>query len=144
MVAHTLKNYKKYKTKLLAYAKVVNLKVEFKEESSDGVYIPSRSKIRVDDLLEESEEIATLLHELGHALDDKLDIEAFPKSLERAYKQVYTGKPSKPQLNMVVECEKTAWNLGRVIAKKLRIKLGKWYDHHEAYALKSYINMETR
>lgn len=144
MIIQCLKNYKIYREKILAYAKVVNITVEFKEENSDGVYIPSKSKVRIDDALEEAEEISTLLHELGHALDDKLDSTNFSKSIERAYYQVYKGKPSKIQLDKVIECEKKAWDLGRVIAKKLRINLGKWYNYQESQALKDYRETETK
>ncbi len=138
-----LKNYEKYRSKLLMYANAINITVEYTTNiDSDGVYIPLRKLIKMDSDLGESEEIAALLHELGHVDDDSLvavlaGAKKF-KALNKAYTKIYKNKHSEKQNRMVLRCEKRAWKYGRALAKKLHIKLGKWYDSYMRECLKGY------
>ena len=143
-MSRSLKHYKAYKQKLLDYASVINVTVEFKSEAGDGIYMPSKRKIRIDDDLDESTEIATFLHELGHAVDDLMSNGLHGSYVSTAYNCVYNGKPTAIQLGKVVKCEEIAWSKGRGIAKKLGIRLGKWYTEEEKAGLKDYKSTETK
>jgi hypothetical protein len=143
-MGRSLKNHDAYLDKLKAYAQACEITVEWKNEDGDGAYIPSLRKIKIDPDLPDSTEIATLLHELGHSLDDTLYSKSVMRVLDRAYKAVYHKKPTQQQLQSVLDCEKRAWTFGRSIAKKLRIPLGKWYAAEEAEALKIYGDTETQ
>lgn len=144
MLGRPLKNYDFYKKKIIAYAKVISVKLEFAEYQDEGIYFPAKRKIKVDDELEQSTEIAVLLHELGHEMDDFDNSLVTSTGLSNAYRNVYSNIPTKLQLNKVLKCEKTAWNNGRLIAKRIGIRLGKWYDNEEKSALKDYRSNETR
>lgn len=133
-----LKNYKKYLEKLEIYSKAVNLKLKYGTVDGGGVYLASRSVIKIDDDLEEDETIATILHELGHALDDQLVTNPTAHFLYYAYKAVYANEHTKKQLKKVVECEIRAWNYGRVIARLLKIPLGTWYDLQQKECVAHY------
>jgi hypothetical protein len=133
-----LPNFEAYLAKLLAYAKACEIKVIYRDEPCDGVYQPSRRTIIIDKDLPESTEIATLLHELGHAEDDAFLDEFTLARLEKLYRKVYRVKLSKRDLAQVLECERRAWQFGRAIAKKLRIPLGKWFEAEEDEALTAY------
>lgn len=138
MSGRDLKNYEKYLDKLLKYALGVELKVVFKEEFNEGMYLPSKRMIRVDTDLEQSTEISVLLHELGHAMDDALTEISLQSDVGKAYKAFYKAKPTKKQVTIVVQCEENAWSYGRVIAKNLRIPLGRWYDEEATAAIEEY------
>lgn len=135
-----LKRYDDYLDKLKLYAEACEITIEYKSVDGDGVYVPSRRKIVLDPDLPESTEIATLLHEIGHSMDDTLINKRTEKVMDRAYKAFYDQSASKKQVEKVVECEKRAWIYGRSIAKKLRIPLGKWYDYEEKSALEGYVS----
>lgn len=130
-----LPKYEDYKKRLENYAKAHSVKLEYGDED---IFIPSRNKIRLDANSEESTEIAALLHELGHFLDfltvNPQDTHRSHKAYEAYYKSKHTAKDGK----LVLASEKKAWDLGREIAKRLKIRLGKWYDREEKAALKAY------
>lgn len=132
-----LKKYDEYLDKIKTYAAAIEIKIERKEEPSDGVYLPTRRVIRVDPDLDESEEISVLLHELGHMLDDVIFM-TDNDEINDAYSKVYVQKLTKKQLEIVLGCEQRAWDNGRGLAKKLRIRLGKWYDIEEKSAMEDY------
>lgn len=133
-----LKNYEEYRNKILFYAKAMGIKMEFKDVDCGGQYMPSRRRIQIDKDLTQVEEIGVMLHELGHALDDHLIAIPGFTSIDRAYRAVYNKKYSPNQLRIVVECEKRAWKYGKVIAKMLNIRLGKWYDKCTRAAVADY------
>lgn len=138
-----LKKYEQYRSRLLMYAKALNIKIEYTTNiDSDGVYIPLRKLIKIDSDIGESEEIAALLHELGHVDDDSLTATVQGskkfKALNKAYTKVYKNKHSKKQSAMVLRCERRAWKYGRALAKKLRIKLGRWYDLYMQQCIQDY------
>lgn len=138
MNARRLKNFDKYLQKLELYARAINIKIEYKEEAGDGIYIPTLRKIRIDPDLEDSTTIATFLHELGHHQDDLTENNMHKSSLHRAYENVYAEKPTVHQVKLVLECETKAWKQAELIASKLKIKLGKWFYSEKTSALKGY------
>lgn len=138
MCKQVLKNYLEYLKKLERYAKAVNLKIEYKPEIGDGAYIPSRLVIRIDPDLSEADEIATFLHELGHALDDNLVNKEYLHKVNTAYVAMGKERLTAKQRKVILDCEKRAWKYGSVIAKKLKIRLGKWYARIRARALREY------
>lgn len=136
-----LKYYQKYLDRLLAYAKATGIKVKYKDTGDDGVYIPNRHLIRISPNLSDSHEISALLHELGHSLDDALVGVAGAKrfkALNKAYIRIYRNKHTPRQLRIVLRCERRAWKYGRVIAKKLHIRLGAWYDAYMQQCIEDY------
>lgn len=136
-----LKNYTVYLKRLLALAKVLGIKVEFTSTSSEGIWMPAISKIKIDNELEESATIAALLHELGHSMDDSFRITYNEDSaLYKAYDAFYNNRATKKHMRLVRKCEIMAWKNGRELAKRLKIPLGKWYDKDEKYCLNTYRN----
>lgn len=133
-----LKNFDAYYARLMAYCAASNIKIEYAPEDGDGVYIPTRRKIRLDTDLEGAALIATLLHECGHAMDDSLHSKRLEKMYDRAYPAFYAGKATKRQKRVIVACEFRAWEYGRGVARALKIPLGAWFDRHRAAALRSY------
>lgn len=144
MVAENLKNYKKHLSKLIALANAFGVTVEFKPEIDDGIYIPSKRKIRIDDDMTQTETIATLLHEIGHLLDDVANIDVNHRQMSKAYRAVYHGRPTKLQKIVVVNCEYRAWVIGQTLALALKIKVGTWYNVHMESALNSYLDVKCR
>lgn len=133
-----LKNHDRYLQRLEQYAEASGLAIKYADEPCEGAFIPSRNYIRIDPSLADAAEIATILHELGHSIDDTLVNPETCQKLEAAYRQVYGKKCTKRQSALVIECEERAWKFGRALAKKLRIPLGKWYDKQEKEALEAY------
>jgi hypothetical protein len=137
-VGRKLKKYDEYLEKLLTYAQACEIEVIYTEVEGDGQYVPTQRKITIDESLEDSTEIATLMHELGHSTDDALKDPKKLKKIDKAYKAFYSGESTEKQKKLVLECEEKAWFYGRGIARKLRIPLGKWYDLEQTEALKDY------
>ena len=133
------KNYIKYRKVLTSYAKAIKIRIVYAPDAGDGSYIPARRKIRIDPDLTESSQIATILHELGHVLDDAVVPPGNVRNkIQAAYGRIYTKNFTKQQRQVVLRCEKRAWNYGRAIASILNIKLGQWYDKEEKEALDAY------
>ena len=138
MIRQDLKNAETYRNKLAAYAKSVGIKIKRKSMDVEGVYVPYTGVIWVDQDLEDVEEIATLLHELGHAWDDALTSMSSSARLQNAYDKIYTPHYTKHQVFLVLECEKRAWKYAKVIAKMLKIPLGKWFTKLHKEYINSY------
>lgn len=138
MKGRALKRYSDFIDKITAYAEAVGIKIEYSQRDAEGSYTPSRRVVNVNPDLTDSEEIAVLLHEFGHFLDNTLlDLDG-DHPLEIAYRNTYKGTASLLESILVIECENRAWDYGRVIAKKLRIPLGKWYDEVREECLEGY------
>lgn len=144
MISENLKHYKKHLRKLVKFANALGIKVEFKHEVSDGVFIPWKRKIRIDDSMTETETVATLLHEIGHMLDDLTDLYSSPSKIAASYHAVYYSKPTRVQKAAVLACETRAWNIGRLVAKQLKIRLGAWYLHYANLSLQTYQETKCR
>lgn len=134
-----LKKYDEYFDSLETYLMASGMELVFSEEVTGlGEFVPSLRRIVIDENLEDSTEIAVLLHELGHQFDDALKDPKQMKKLDKAFPAFYKGKANKKQKKLVIECETRAWEYGKGIAKKLRIPLGKWYEQEKVEALKEY------
>lgn len=140
MPGRTLKNYEIYKAKLMVFAKLLRVRVVYIDRGVEGSWSVANRRINIDEGLDESTEIATLLHELGHCLHD-----AFTNSSPRtqnaintAYSDFYNEMHRKYQKDIVLKSEKMAWDNGRMIANVLSIRLGKWYDREEEVCLRDY------
>lgn len=138
MIHRKLKHYEEWLDRIEKYTKASGIKIE-RTSSEEGVYIPTRNKICISPDLSESYEIAVLLHELGHAFDIGIVDKKINNKVELAYGAVYSGGKCTPgQLKLVLACEERAWDTGKVIAKNLRIKLGKWYDDARDRNIRGY------
>lgn len=134
----TLKYYSEYIDRIIAYIEAHNMKLEYKVHDNEGTYIPAKRLIRIDPDMSDSQEIATLLHELGHTLDDSIVQGKMESRICLAYNAFYKNKASRSQKDLVIETETRAWRYGKVVAKNLRIRLGKWYDKEAEDALATY------
>lgn len=131
--------YEDYLRRLRAYARGIRVRLTFScEAASEGVWVPNKRAVRVDSDLTEAQTIAVILHELGHVLDDTLITGKQFRIVNRAYAKYYDLRCSKKQRQLVKYAEVRAWEYGRVIAKILGIRLGKWYDKESKACLKSY------
>lgn len=134
----SLKNYDAYASSIRLYCKTIRIKLEFSAVDGDGAYVPARRLIRVDPELSEANTIAVLLHELGHLLDDTiLNKEKF-REVEKAYTSLHKRKLRPGHKKTIIRTEVRAWEYGRVVAKILGIRLGKWYDSARAECIKAY------
>lgn len=133
-----LKNFEDYLEILMRYCKGSGIKVIYKEIDCEACYLHDTRTLTVCKDLAESTEIAVILHEVGHSLDEVLTGDTLRTFVNAAYPVFYKNKATKKQKKLVLDCEKRAWKLGRAIAKKLRIPLGKWYDNEEKDALDTY------
>lgn len=133
-----LKHYDDYLTRIELYARACGIKIKYDSKREECSYEPHRRILRMDPTLSQSAEIASLLHELGHALDDTLLTGRIERRLSLAYVALYAENNTRGQLNLVIECEERAWKYARAVAKKLRIKLGKWFDDYKDICIEDY------
>lgn len=144
MPGRVLKNHDVYLQKLEVYAKACEIKILYKEDRDLGGYSPTKRAVYLSPDMPESTEIAILLHELGHQLDDHLHAPTHNNALSMAYYASYERKPTRRQKARVLSCERRAWRCARAIAKRLRIPLGKWFEKERDEALAGYRKMETQ
>ena len=135
-----LKYYSEYVTSIENYASACGITIKYDNMDGEGSYEPHKRWLRISPDLSQSCEIAVLLHELGHCLDDTLVSKKMEPKLSKAYNAIYKDKYTKTQLALVVACERRAWKMGRAVAKKLRIRLGKWYDEIQRFCIEDYKN----
>lgn len=137
-----LRNMNKYMGAIRKFCKSVNIKlVKVPKFDGCGEYNPNRRVIKYDPRLSDSEVISTLLHELGHYLDDYRNPNKYAGThhyygrtrIERDY--VYLTANQK---QAIWDTETEAWKNGRAIANQLKIKLGKWFDKDETSSLNTY------
>lgn len=130
-----LKHYRIYIKRLHRFAAAIGVTIQYGDY--EDIWVPSRRKIKIDDAVSNGTVLASLLHELGHALDDMVCSQTTEKT-DNAYKAFYADKATKKQKSLVLQFEKRGWAYGREIASRLNIRLGKWFDDEEKTAIKSY------
>lgn len=130
-----LKNFDDYRDVLKRYAKAAGILVRYRKTGPEAVYQPAERIVTLSPNLPESTEIAVFLHELGHAMDEMPDAETW-----NAYQALYGRTASPSHRRIVLKYERRAWKFGRVLAKRLKIPLGKWFDEEEQESLASYQN----
>lgn len=133
-----LKNYKKYFIRLYNYSLANGIDLVRDEEPDGGSYSPARSKITVSDELTNSTEIAIILHELGHAIDQLVLKEKDMVRLDNAYRTYYSTNNSYRRANKVLQSEMRAWRYGEAIAKRLKIHTGSWFKKAKKDCLSVY------
>jgi len=136
----SLKHYERYISSITNFASALDIEIIYKPYDESAAWLPSTNKIIMDDNVSQTEEVASLLHELGHAVSDLFDTpDADIKAIEKAYGVIYTNSPvSAKNLSVVLATEQRAWNTGREIAKRLKIRLGKWYTNVELECMEAY------
>jgi hypothetical protein len=143
-----LKNYKPYLRQIKRYAKLCNVEIVFKKEV-DGVgeYVPNRRRVALEKGLDQSAIISTLLHELGHFIDDFRNPEnnlnnKFHNDGRTAIER--EREMTSQQKKKILKIEREAWKNGRALARQLNIPLGSWFYRDEKSSLNSYYAMRTR
>lgn len=144
----TIKNYTTYYNKLLAYAELCGVKVYFaelkdNEQGKDmGEYLYKNRSINLNKKMTEKETLAVLLHELGHFMDDKINPKS--RSTERAYEKLNNNKKLTPhQRELIIRCERVAWEYGEGLAKKFKIPLGSWFYNELQAGMSNYYSLKT-
>jgi hypothetical protein len=133
------KNYDKYRTRIETFASAIGFSIiRNPNEDSDGSYSPSLKRVSIDPDNTPVYEIAILLHEFGHVIDDMASPDSLRRKVMAAYTVIYDGAPTPAQKALVLACERRAWRCGAALASKLRIPLGKWYPHIQKEMLKGY------
>ena len=136
-----MKNYKVYKSKIKALAKLSKVKIIYRKpnkHSDDGYYFNRQIVIFKQDHLTPEYEIAILLHEMGHFFDSQ-NPKVNSNKLENAYGKYLKLLPvNQEEHHLILDCEKRAWVQGIVIAKLLNIPLGKWYIDVKIAGLRFY------
>lgn len=139
MSGRKLPKFKEYLERLMMYAKANGISVMYTaDENSEGEWLPLVRRIKIMPDMSNSAEIATFLHELGHSLDDTVTDPKMYRRVLKAYSTFYNGRPSLSQKALVINSEIRAWELGRRIAKALKIRLGSWYDTEQNISVKEY------
>lgn len=143
-----LKNYNIYMRKIRRFASMCNVDIEFKSNVDGfGEYSPHQRKVVVDRSLSRCERITTILHELGHFMDDSKNPDRWNNNhhyygydkIENSIKEM-----SMNQKVVVWECELEAWRNARSLAKMIQIPLGKWFDRDEISSLNSYRGIKIK
>ncbi len=125
--------------RLRILAKANNIKIQFADLDTPGMWMPSIRKIKIDREGSRHVKIASLLHELGHSIDDMLLFHFTSESkLFKAYAAVDAAKPTPKQLSMVLDCENRAWDAAVDMARFLKIPLGKWFFKFKRQCIATY------
>lgn len=141
-----LKNHSTYFNKILDYAKSVGIDIIFYTKLNNAYYQPYGKKIYIDPEIKGSDQIAILLHELGHFEDEVFTSDKKVELLYQraAYKCDEDIPLSKREFNCLIGCELNAWNHGAIIAKKLKIPTGKWYKKIQDKSIATYFETKTK
>ena len=143
-----LKNYRLYLKKLKSYSKLCGIKVEFRKEVDGiGAYVPSRRSIVIETSLSQSHTISTLLHELGHFVDDfRNPNNHFNNRFHNDGRTAIENERALTarQKKKVLQLEREAWKNGRALARQLNIPLGRWFFQDEKSSFNTYRSIRIR
>ena len=125
-----------YLKKLIKYAESIEVSVYFSAEGlapekSESYYYYKRKKPCRYILVEHSSteiKVYTLLHELGHAMDEALSTKKFFKRKKGQTKQKW-----------IFNAEVRAWRNAKALAYMLKIKLADSYEDHRRECLATYL-----
>lgn len=132
------KSHKAAWAKLTVFATSLGIEIVSEDEPGEAAWVPSRNVIKIDPDLEGAEALAALLHELGHALDQIVN--GFPsEAIERAYANTRISQTSIEDRELMLKHETDAWRIGRALAKRLKIRLGRWFDDYAHNCIKLYV-----
>lgn len=130
--------FDKYKKKCVEFAKALRYKVVYKANvEGEAEFSGPRRQITVDEDMTEPEIIASILHELGHAID-AIFTQNWTTEQNKAYDVFYDNLFTQRQKNLVVAAEIRAWDFAEELAVELGIPLGKWFFHERKVCLKGY------
>lgn len=139
-----MKNTNTYFNKLIDYCKAVGIDVYTKKDLNNAFYVSVR-RIYLDESFKDSLLIAVLLHEIGHFEDELLTSnkkleELYARAAEKCDKDI---SMNKKEFDCLIGCETRAWQMAEVLARKLKIPLGKWFYKHRDSALLTYFSAKT-
>lgn len=143
-----LRNYNLYMKKIKAFARLCNVRITFvKNLPESGEYRPLRREVIIDRNLDQAAKLSTLLHELGHFMDDLRN--PFNNFANRFHNDGRTAIDQERHLTMnqkkkILKTEKEAWKNARALASQLNIPLGKWFNQDEKSSLNSYYAIRIR
>lgn len=131
--------FTKYLLKLVTYANLQGIKVQFKENTEDR-FIPSKNLIIIEGDIEDYNEelLIALLHELGHVYDDQRQTPKDIKKCNQTYPRIYAKNPPMRIIKNALMFERRAWRYGKLIAKNLGITLTKMYKQQQEECLLAY------
>lgn len=141
----SIKNYTTYYNKLIAYSNLMHITIYFNTiKENDGSFF--KRVIYLDSTLTEKETLAVLLHELGHFIDEMINPKRYSsKRACAAYENMFVGnKLTLLQKKRIIEIEQAACNYGQVLAKKLKIKTGRWYKKEMNSKMGIYFSLKTK
>lgn len=142
-----LKKYSVYLKKIKAYAKMCRVSIKFVNHMEEGgAYLGNRRSISISKKLSNIETIATLLHELGHFIDDLRNphnhlSNRFHNGARTAIEE--DRKLTFLQKKRLLKIEREAWKNARALARQLDIPLGAWFYKDEKSALATYYAKKT-
>ena len=143
-----LRNYKIYMKQIKAFAKLCNIRITFVKNMPEcGEYRPNRREVLVDKDLPEAVKISTLLHELGHFMDDlRNPLNNFANRFHNDGRNAIDQERHLTMLQKkrILKTEKEAWKNARALASQLSIPLGKWFYQDEKSSLNSYYAIRIR
>ena len=128
--------------KIKAFAKLCRVSINFVDHMEEfGCYYGNKRSITISKSLGQAELLATLLHELGHFIDDLRNphnhlTNRFHNGARTAIEE--DRKLTFLQKKRLLKIEREAWKNARALAKQLDIPLGNWFYKDEKSALASY------
>lgn len=135
--------YSKYMNKLVKWAKKTkHITVVFTTGQADR-FMPEDRLVIVDESQSEKNQMFTLLHELGHAMNRDTRMSYKNGKYHLLQKSEATGRPIKSYAYrvQVLDEEMSAWKNGRLLADKLGIKLDeREYENCAAKCVMTYVD----
>ncbi len=130
--------YQDYLQRLKDYADLCGIRVIYHDlDGDDGAYYGRTIELR--DSLEDTEEVAVFLHELGHFIHESKTRYKASKRLNRAYDKFNRGTPlTRHQKALILVCERRAWVEGASLARQLKIPRGQWFQKEMRAGLSAY------
>lgn len=134
-----------YFNRLIDFARSLQINIFYKNNVNIGYFLPNKKEIIIDPKLTLDQQIFSILHELGHHLDDVENNYKYDDIYGKANKKVEKELSlSIREYNVLNECEIRAWKKGEIIAKLLDIRLNKGYSIFKKSCLSGYRRVKCR